>query len=72
MTQGKKIEYWKTHSSLFQHVGIFRSLGGFQTLQEKKFGKGPLHPFVEQTVNVMGLFTESAPHCFSKQSLFLQ
>ena len=21
-------------------VGIFRSLGGFQTLQEKKFGKG--------------------------------
>ena len=23
-------------------VGIFRSLGGFQTLQEKKFGKGAL------------------------------
>ncbi|CAJ1424490.1 unnamed protein product [Effrenium voratum] len=39
MTQGKKIEYWKSHSSLFQHVGIFRSLGGFQALQEKKFGK---------------------------------
>ncbi|CAJ1331125.1 unnamed protein product, partial [Effrenium voratum] len=31
--------YWKSHSSLFQHVGIFRSLGGFQALQEKKFGK---------------------------------
>ena len=42
MTQGKKIEYWKSHSSLFQHVGIFRSLGGFQTLQEKKFGKGTI------------------------------
>lgn len=39
MTQGKKIEYWKQHESLFQHVGIFRSLGGFQPLQEKKFGK---------------------------------
>ena len=24
----------------FAEVGIFRSLGGFQTLQEKKFGKG--------------------------------
>lgn len=42
MTQGKKIEYWKSHSSLFQHVGIFRSLGGFQSLQEKKFDKGPI------------------------------
>ena len=42
MTQGKKIEYWKSHSSLFQHVGIFRSLGGFQPLQEKKFGKGTI------------------------------
>ncbi|CAE8703792.1 unnamed protein product, partial [Polarella glacialis] len=39
MTQGKKIEYWKQHPSLFQHVGIFRSLGGFQPLQERKFGK---------------------------------
>eukprot|EP00930_Biecheleria_cincta_P091746 TRINITY_DN8139_c1_g4_i1.p1 TRINITY_DN8139_c1_g4~~TRINITY_DN8139_c1_g4_i1.p1 ORF type:complete len:672 (+),score=129.97 TRINITY_DN8139_c1_g4_i1:79-2094(+) len=39
MTQGKKIEYWKAHPSLFQHVGIFRSLGGFQPLQERKFGK---------------------------------
>mmetsp|Transcript_95728 Transcript_95728/g.270929 ORF Transcript_95728/g.270929 Transcript_95728/m.270929 type:complete len:652 (+) Transcript_95728:198-2153(+) len=39
MTQGKKIEYWKQHASLFQHAGIFRSLGGFQPLQEKRFGK---------------------------------
>ena len=30
MTQGKKIEYWKSHSSLFQHV-TWRSskTGGF-------------------------------------------
>jgi len=39
MTQGKRIEYWKKYSSLFQHMGVFRSLGGFQPLQEKKFGK---------------------------------
>ena len=40
MTQGKKIEYFKAHSSLFQHVGIFRTLGeGFQVLQDTKFGK---------------------------------
>merc|ERR1719149_397040 len=39
MTQGKRIDYWRRYPSLFQHVGIFRSLGGFQPLQEKKFGK---------------------------------
>ena len=40
MTQGKKIEYFKNHGSLFQHVGVFRSLGeGFQVLQDTKFGK---------------------------------
>ena len=40
MTQGKKIEYFKSHSSLFQHVGVFRTLGeGFQVLQDTKFGK---------------------------------
>lgn len=39
MTQGKRINYWSNHPSLFQHVGIFRSLGGYQPLQEKKFGK---------------------------------
>lgn len=50
MTQGKKIEYWKTHSSLFQHVSIFRSLGGFQTLQEKKFGKGSIFDNPNATV----------------------
>lgn len=55
MTQGKKIEYWKSHSSLFQHVGIFRSLGGFQTLQEKKFGKGPI--FDNPPANVTRNFT---------------
>merc|ERR1719324_184129 len=38
MTQGKKINFWKTRQSLFQHVGVFRSLGGFQPLQENKFG----------------------------------
>jgi len=39
MTQSKRIDYWRRYPSLFQHVGIFRSLGGFQPLQEKKFGK---------------------------------
>merc|ERR1719191_2344928 len=39
MTQPKRINYWKAHPSLFQHVGVFRSLGGFQPLQERKFGK---------------------------------
>jgi alpha-1,3-mannosylglycoprotein beta-1,4-N-acetylglucosaminyltransferase C len=39
MTQSKRIDYWKRYPSLFQHIGIFRSLGGFQILQEKKFGK---------------------------------
>merc|ERR1712110_323860 len=38
MTQGKKIEYWKKKPSLFLHVGVFRSLGGYQPLQEKSFG----------------------------------
>merc|ERR1712224_667330 len=38
MTQGKRIAYWKQRQSLFQHVGVFRSLGGFQPLQENKFG----------------------------------
>jgi len=40
MTQGKKIEYFKSHTSLFQHVGVFRTLGdGYQILQDTKFGK---------------------------------
>merc|ERR1719428_2139593 len=39
MTQPKRINYWKSHPSLFMHVGVFRSLGGFQPLQERKFGK---------------------------------
>jgi len=39
MTQAKRINYWENHPSLFQHVGIFRSLGGYQPLQERKFGK---------------------------------
>lgn len=39
MTQIKRIDYWKKHPSLFQHIGIFRSLGGYQPLQEKRFGK---------------------------------
>lgn len=39
MTQGKQIAYFKKHPSLFQHVGIFRTLGGYQTLQEKQFGR---------------------------------
>mmetsp|Transcript_61192 Transcript_61192/g.178841 ORF Transcript_61192/g.178841 Transcript_61192/m.178841 type:complete len:246 (-) Transcript_61192:348-1085(-) len=39
MTQGKRIDYWKKQPSLFQHVGLFRSLGGIQPLQEAKFGK---------------------------------
>lgn len=38
MTQGKRLEYWKTQQSLFQHVGVFRSLGGYQPLQENRFG----------------------------------
>lgn len=39
MTQSRRIEYWKQAPSLFQHIGIFRSLGGYQPLQEKTFGK---------------------------------
>mmetsp|Transcript_100766 Transcript_100766/g.285645 ORF Transcript_100766/g.285645 Transcript_100766/m.285645 type:complete len:428 (+) Transcript_100766:2442-3725(+) len=39
MTQGKTIDYWRKHASLFQHVGMFRSLGGFQPLEERRFGK---------------------------------
>lgn len=37
MTQGEKIEYWKKKPSLFQHVGVFRSVGGYQPLQERAF-----------------------------------
>lgn len=39
MNQRKRIDYWKKNPSLFQHVGVFRSLGGFQPLQERKFGR---------------------------------
>merc|ERR1719215_2487059 len=39
MNQRKHIDYWRKSPSLFQHVGIFRTLGGFQPLQERKFGK---------------------------------
>jgi len=41
MTQKKRIDYWRKYPSLFQHVGMYRSLavGCFQPLQEKKFGK---------------------------------
>lgn len=39
MNQRKRIDYWKKSASLFQHVGVFRTLGGFQTLQERRFGK---------------------------------
>mmetsp|Transcript_313 Transcript_313/g.1342 ORF Transcript_313/g.1342 Transcript_313/m.1342 type:complete len:665 (+) Transcript_313:200-2194(+) len=39
MNQRKRIDYWRKQPSLFQHVGIFRTLGGFQPLQERKFGK---------------------------------
>jgi hypothetical protein len=39
MVQNKRIDYWRKYPSLFQHVGMFRSLGGFQPLQEKRYGK---------------------------------
>lgn len=39
MHQKKRIDYWKNSKSLFRHEGVFRSLGGYQPLQEKKFGK---------------------------------
>lgn len=38
MGQKKAVDYWKRMPSLFQHIGLFRSLGGFQPLQEKHFG----------------------------------
>eukprot|EP00928_Gymnodinium_smaydae_P099195 TRINITY_DN9397_c0_g5_i1.p1 TRINITY_DN9397_c0_g5~~TRINITY_DN9397_c0_g5_i1.p1 ORF type:complete len:724 (+),score=142.22 TRINITY_DN9397_c0_g5_i1:163-2172(+) len=39
MGQSRRIEYWKQRTALFQHVGVFRTLGGFQPLQERSFGK---------------------------------
>jgi len=39
VNQKKRIDYWRKHPSLFMHLGVFRTLGGFQPLQERKFGK---------------------------------
>jgi len=66
MTQGKRIDYWKTNPSLFQHVGMFRTLGGFQPLQERKFGKlvfdnprGTVHSNMTQIPTYEGRFAYS-------------
>lgn len=58
MTQGKRIAYWKQRQSLFQHVGVFRTLGGFQPLQETKFGKAL---FDNPPAKVVTSFTDIVP-----------
>eukprot|EP00927_Polykrikos_kofoidii_P041523 TRINITY_DN35404_c0_g1_i1.p1 TRINITY_DN35404_c0_g1~~TRINITY_DN35404_c0_g1_i1.p1 ORF type:complete len:580 (+),score=79.22 TRINITY_DN35404_c0_g1_i1:80-1819(+) len=38
MGQAKRFEYFRRSPALFQHIGVFRTLGGFQILQETNFG----------------------------------